>query len=1003
VECLGGGDERVKKDQWTQELFDALTTPLVVARTPLLPLGAILDVYDADDPFAALLEILRGQPLMRQAIRLASRSLGDAVNEWCAKGVPRNGLVPLRALAYVVRMSSRPTPFGICAGISLVEIGERTTLTVDRDGRRTKTRVDMGLLIDLCRDVEKGEHRGRVRYVASNAIFKRGRRLYVTNVLLANSDGFTTKQRPVTLRDTASVQFVRELTRELRPYDEIASNLASRFESTIDEARRHLDALIEAGVIISELRVSPVGDPSGTLLRRLGEIDTTLTDCLENIGARLSALDQSPLERRDDGLYEQLLEACRSLSPSDNAVQIDLYAPVSGSLGQNVLRDVATLCELYARMGAHQSLTKYRERFLRRYEGSERMVPLLELADDNLGLGEPENPETSRGQQAERDLLVMRLACDALRTGTTEIELTEGQLAVIAPPLDSDVWLTPCDVGFHIAAESRDAIDQGQYLLFSNGYVASMGAARSVGRFMHLLDDSALDRARTLASYGADGALQAEFVYPPVAGRGYNLLVRPSLVEAEIHVGVVGSSGKDVVRLDDLWVGLEGERFFLWSASRHCRIVPIESHLFSTWRLAPNVCRLLSLIGQEETRPIGLFPWAGAHNLTSLPRVRTGRLVLSLRTWRFAANEFGSSASDADDALRRLRVQWAMPRYVMLVENDNRLLFDLNSVRVGALLEDRRDPNASELIFQEFLTWQDGWLADDTGAPYVAEFIAALAPAHTAPARHRRTVHIVAHPSRYGPGSEWLFAKIYLGSQAMEQFLLSNVLPLVEKFRAWGAMDQWFFVRYWDPDAHLRVRFKSSDDRGHQLRSEFIRAIEPHLVEGTIRRYVLDTYDPEYERYGGEQGIGAAERFFSADSDFCAELLRGAERSTDARVAMAAQSFAAYLNGQSELQELALEAFAHEAQGKPPPQDRAVIKATKTIDATPALGELLTVALLGDGRRERLSSFFHMHCNRLGVSRQVEKRAIMILRAVVLKSHVGIKGKSPASLVSMSP
>lgn len=983
----------MRKNTLKQELFDALAMPLVVARTPVLPLQAILDVYQADDVFAALLDLLRSSPLVRQAIRLASFSLGDAVDAWCAKGVPPKGVVPLRALAYFARMSSRPTPFGICAGIGQVEVGERTTLTLDRVARRTRTRVDMGLLTDLCRSIEKGERRGRVRYVTSDAILKRGSRLYITDVLLANSNGFATEQRPVTLRDTESVRFVRALAREPRLYDEIVDNLALRFGSTIGDARRHLDALIEAGVIVSELRLSPVGDPSTILLCRLAEIDESLANRLNEISARISELDRAPLERRDDALYGRLNDACRSLSPSDDPVQVDLYAPVSGTLGENVLRDAATLCELYARMGASQSLMKYRERFLRRYGGSERMVPLLELTDDNLGLGRPEDPEISDERHVERESLVARLACDALRSGTTEIELTEEQLAVIAPPLDPDVQLTAADIGFHIAAQSLDAVDRGQYLLFSNGYAASMGAIRSVGRFMHLLDGSVLDRARTLASRGVDGALRAELVYPPVSGRGYNIFVRPAFVKSEIHVGVVGTSCKDIVRLDDLWVGLDQQRFFLWSASRCCRVVPIESHVFSTSRLAPNVCRLLSLIGQEEMRAISLFPWGAARNLVSLPRVRTGRIVLSLRSWRFTASEFGSSASDADDVLRQLRVEWSMPRYVMLVENDNRLLFDLDSSCAGALLNDRRDRNASELIFQEFLTRRDGWLVDNTGATYVAEFIAALTPKRAASSAQGRAVRVVAERSRYAPGSRWLFAKIYLGSQALEHFLLSNILPLVEQFRASGALDRWFFVRYADPDSHLRVRFRFSDDRGQALTSEFLRAIESHLVVGTIERYVLDTYDPEYERYGGEGGIGAAERFFSADSDLCAELLRHAQRSTDARVTTAARSFAACLKGELELQELALEAFAQGARGKPPAQDRAAIKATNTIDVPAAMGELLTAGLLGDGRQERLRSFFHMHCNRLGVSPQAEKRATMMLRSLVLKQRLQVEAR----------
>lgn len=978
-----------------KSIFDALATPLVIARTPLLPLDAVLDVLRSDDVFASLLQTLRADPVIRQAIRIASPTLSVAVNEWCATGVPANDRVPLRALAYFVRMSSRPTPFGICAGIGEVETGEDTTLAIDSDGRRTKTRLDMGLLTDLCRDIEKGEHRGRVRYVVNNAITKRGGRLYVTNVLLVNSDGLVTEQRPVTLSDTASVQFVRNFAREARTYDEIVDNLALRFESTIEDARRHLDILIEAGVIISELRPSPVGDPIARLMHRVAEIDTSLAEPLRQITARLAAFDRCPLGQRNDHLFEQVMEGCRSLSPSESPVQVDMYTPMSGTLGENVMRDAATLCEIYARMGAQQSLERYRERFLRRYEGNERMVPLLELTDENLGLGRPEEPETSNARNVERDLLVMRLACDALRSGASEIQLTEEQLAVIAPPLAADVPLAGADVGFHLASRSRDALNRGEYLLFSDGYVASTnGAAKNIGRFLHLFDERTLYRARTLASRGADGVLRAELVYPPAKGRSYNIFVRPALINSEITIGVFDSSDRDVVRLDDLWVGLERGKFFLWSASRSCRVVPIESHHFSTARLAPNICRLLSLIAGEGVRAIRTFPWAEAQGLVSLPRVRTGRIVLSLRTWRFEAKEFGSSAREADGALRRLRTEWAMPRYVTLVEPDSRLLIDLDSACAGALLNDQRNPNARELLLQEFLEPPNGWLGDSTGASYVAEFIASVTPTYVPPTDERstRAVHLVNERRRYGLGSGWLFAKIYLGSQSMEPFLLKSILPLVEQFRSSGALKKWFFVRYSDPNSHLRVRIRFSDDRYDTRASVFVRAMETYLEDGTIERYVLDTYDPEYERYGGQESIEATERFFSADSDLCASLLRRAEQGRDARVEMAAQSFVACINARSDLRELALDAFVEAGRGKMPSQDRRAIKRTGAIDVNPALSELLAAALKGEDRQQRMRSLFHLHCNRLGVTPEVEKRAIMMLRSLVLQNHLGFTG-----------
>ena len=58
---------------------------------------------------------------------------------------------PSRSFArYLIRMSTRPTPYGAFAGISLLRWGDRTTLTVRNDKDRIRTRPDMGSLVGLC-------------------------------------------------------------------------------------------------------------------------------------------------------------------------------------------------------------------------------------------------------------------------------------------------------------------------------------------------------------------------------------------------------------------------------------------------------------------------------------------------------------------------------------------------------------------------------------------------------------------------------------------------------------------------------------------------------------------------------------------------------------------------------------------------------------------------------------------------------------------------------------
>ena len=134
----------------------------------------------------------------------------------------------------------------------------------------------------------------------------------------------------------------------------------------------------------------------------------------------------------------------------------------------------------------------------------------------------------------------------------------------------------------------------------------------------------------------------------------------------------------------------------------------------------------------------------------------------------------------------------------------------------------------------------------------------------------------------FPPGSEWLYAKLYAGPVTLDQVLRDVIQPVIETALPTGAVDRWFFVRYGDPDWHLRVRFHGRPARLHdELLPALQAAAAPLLDDGRLWRFQLDTYQREVERYGGTEGIELAERLFHADSE--AVLALATRLSEDAR------------------------------------------------------------------------------------------------------------------------
>jgi thiopeptide-type bacteriocin biosynthesis protein len=137
-----------------------------------------------------------------------------------------------------------------------------------------------------------------------------------------------------------------------------------------------------------------------------------------------------------------------------------------------------------------------------------------------------------------------------------------------------------------------------------------------------------------------------------------------------------------------------------------------------------------------------------------------------------------------------------------------------------------------------------------------------------------RSVAAGSVPRRFPPGSDWLYVKLFTGTSTAERVLDAAARVVQASLRAKIA-DRWFFIRYGDPDWHLRLRVHGDRERLLHEVLPALNAIAHRLVDaGHVWRVELDTYERELERYGGGQAIELAERIFHADSDAVLAILR---------------------------------------------------------------------------------------------------------------------------------
>jgi thiopeptide-type bacteriocin biosynthesis protein len=862
----------------------------VMVRAPLLPVEHYVGLGSQSDIGSSL----PPDPRVRTALVVGGGHLAEALDR-----ADRDPTLAGKLLRYLIRMSTRPTPYGLFAGVALARWGGETDLAFASAGPRTRTRPDMAWLLGLVLQLERRrEVRTKLRYRANTRAFIHAGRIFLPERAPGVDAGAGS---PVSLRATTVARHALALARTPIAHDRLVSELAGRPGATIAKVEKLIDELWEQTLLLTDLR-PPLTEPSpaayvaGHLCDIAAAADTR--DRLEQVMASMAAWDELPPADAAPA-YRRLAEHSAVDNASAEPIQVDMAWRLDGArINRAVAREAARAAELLLRLtplpGGFPYLDGYRRSFETRY-GSDREVPLIEMLDANFGLGPPAPhihggpPAIDPRKAAARQQCLHELAITALREGRLVVELDDATMARLETwspsPLTAPRSL---DLSLFVIATSAADLDAGRFQVVVGPNLGASMAGRNFGRFADVLGDEAaamLHEVEQAEAAWHAPAIRAELVYLPQRLRSANVTVRPHPRGFEIAMGTSpGVPADRVIPADELMVGLRNGRFHVRWPAGNADVVGCANHMLNTMQ-APDVCRFLEDANRQGLAQLSSFDWGPAAGLPVLPRVQSGRVVLSPAQWRIdgqtgQALRPESSAAFAA-ALAEWRRRWQVPRYIYLSIADNRLLLDLDNELQSEELraEVRHLKDHAALVLQEALPAPDHGWARGPGGHFLTELVVPLVlqADPPAPAASRSPSLAAPHSAERlrAPGSDWLFAKLY-GPRALEDdLLIGPVAEMCRQVADSGAARDWFFIRYADPDSHLRLRFRGEPQRLiGQLMPELCSWANRLMAEGLITRLSFDTYDRELERYGGVSGTAVAEEIFSADSRAVIEMLR---------------------------------------------------------------------------------------------------------------------------------
>ena len=896
-----------------------------MARTPLLP-------FDAVSPLPAprtraegrvwLAALLR-RPEVREAIHLGSPRVGTAVGQWLAdpESDASRRMEPV-LVSYVLRAAGRATPFGLFAGWTTGAVGppgSTTVLRLQPTARyRRHSHLDMEYLVAVAEAIGRDRAlRHALPHHPNSSLHEAGDRLH-----LAESRSHQGRRRYhlVAVEPTAYLRATLERAGSNGPgrgvaLDELAGALVDD-DIGAEEAGSYIDELVDRQVLVPDLGPalsSP--DPGLHLAGRLETAPATapLARALVDAHLALAEVDEQPLggETPPAERYAAVNAALRTLPgavPDHGLVRVDLEKPADEAvLGPEVVAVIEAGIEVLHRLALPEDdpgLTRFRNEFVERYDT--RKIPLVEALDDEVGIGFermespaadapdllgdipfPPAPYSVAATEAEtrRDAVLVRLLGAALWARSPEIELSATDIAELEAAAGGERRPLPGAMAAiaRLAARSAADLAAGRFTLDLR-FAGGPSGAQLLGRLATV--DKTL-RAGVESHFRAEearvpDAVFAEIIHLPEGAFG-NVLVRPGLRRYEIpFLGQSAAPPDAQIPVGDLLVSVRDGRIVVESASLGVEVLPrlTSAHFHS--RPGVPVYRFLARLQHQGVAGELGWDWGGLGNAPFLPRVVSGRVVLSPARWHVSGRDlarFRAGAPERTAAVAAWRAEWGVPRFVALLDDEDELVVDLDSElaldAVAHHLRNRKAATFAEMFPgpQELcVSGPEGSFVHDLIVPFVTRSGDLADPAIERPQRPDH--HMDRVRRRFPPGSEWLYAKLYTGPATADRVLSAAVAPLVAEARASGAADRWFFVRYADPEPHLRLRFGGRADRLQAEVRPALEAVAARLLdEGLAWRLQLDTYEREVERYGGAAAIELIEEIFGADSEAVLHIL----------------------------------------------------------------------------------------------------------------------------------
>ena len=686
--------------------------------------------------------------------------------------------VILSLLKYIIRSSTRCTPYSSLSGVSLGNFSKKNNFNISN--LKLYFRVDnewlMPIIIKLEQEIDNDIH-----VVLNNDID-------ITEVKLVNEwsthyyeeNNFETNE--VIINNTEVVKKILKMTTEYIKKRDLVKILLNIYGEDKEKlVSRLIDQLLKYEILVSDLRLCPlINNPLEEIIKisSKNNYHCTLLDDLKAINKKLKQLN---IDFSIDK-YERLLVEMRKINDCKNIIRVDSFFDSKLSLDIKTKKCLEDYVNFILEFAVRDN--KYIEHcgaFLDKFGNVK--VPVKYAFDSFKGIGLPKKVNLNKSISENGKKLIHFLNERVKKQNS--IDLSELQIKKIS--INDDV---------RMELALYPIMKNNEIYYITSPYGVSTNLFESFGRFNYIFNE---DNSKYFKKNDYD---YVEITYTPKKSRIQNVV--NCTTDCEYYLEYTTNSqiiGKSRLTLDDICVCSDGNKFYYYNNQTGHQI-RFNVNNKAMHDFMPPILNFILDSSQRQTNDYLYFfnlinNWLDGFDI--LPEIKYKNIIVSPQKWRFDETFLKEKAKNGVDSfclmLDKKRKDQEIPNKVFFEYFDNRLLLDLTNPLHKKILFQQLKAGSNGLLVKNYFSNENLIATDNNGGKHVAEIMfqfnkasknLVIAPNNLKFAQD--TEHILL------PFEEWIYFNIYIKNYFQDSFLIDYLLPFLSKEKSLLVIKDYFFV-----------------------------------------------------------------------------------------------------------------------------------------------------------------------------------------------------------------